>query len=63
MKSKVTLTVNKPDSETVAWFAGKMRRAHMRELDDALTKAQKALREGRSTTIRTKPMQIEISLI
>jgi hypothetical protein len=59
-KNKLTLTFCNPDAETSEWAANKIRSGYVAELDKALVKAERALCEGRSARIKTKPLTIEI---
>ncbi len=59
-KNKLTFTSTNPDPDTLDFAARKIREAHMNELSNALSKAAKAVLEGRTTKIRTKGVTIEV---
>ena len=59
--SKLILTFQSPDYETMQFAAAKIRDAYLGELDKAMKKAQVAIAQNKRAKIKTKPLTIEIT--
>ncbi len=58
--SKLTMTIHKPDDETISFLVEKIKNGYLGELHNALRKAQRAVVTGQTAKIKTKPLTIEI---